>query len=68
MLEEVAKAEKIEITDEKLEAEVLKIAEQYGMEADRLKEMMGDYEKEQMKQDMAVQEAVTFIAENAEEV
>ena len=38
------------------------------MEADRLKEMMGDYEKEQMKQDMAVQEAVTFIAENAEEV
>ena len=50
VLEEVAKAEKIEITDEKLEAEVLKIAEQYGMEADRLKE------------------AVTFIAENAEEV
>lgn len=68
VLEEVAKAENIEITDEKLEAEVLKIAEQYGMEADRLKEMMGDYEKEQMKQDMAVQEAVTFIAENAEEV
>ena len=68
VLEEVAKAENIEITDEKLEAEILRIAEQYGMEADRMKEMMGDYEREQMKQDMAVQEALTFIAENAEEV
>ena len=38
------------------------------MEADKLKELMGDYEKEQMKKDMAVQEAVTLIAEAAKEV
>lgn len=37
------------------------------MEVDKLKEFMGDAEKKQMKEDMAVQEAVTFLAENAVE-
>ena len=44
------------------------MAEMYKMEADKLKEMMGDYEKEQMKKDIAVQEAVTLIADAANEV
>ena len=44
------------------------MAEMYKMEADKLKEMMGDYEKEQMKKDIAVQEAVTLIADAAKEV
>ena len=67
VLEAVAKAENIEISDEKLDEEIQKMAEAYQMEADRLKEFMGDREKEQMKQDMAVQEAITFIVDNAEE-
>ena len=67
VLEAVAKAENIEISDEKLDEEINKIAEAYQMEADKLKEFMGDREKEQMKQDMAVQEAVTFLLENAVE-
>ena len=37
------------------------------MEADKLKELMSDAEKKQMKEDMAVQEAVTFLVENAVE-
>ena len=44
------------------------MADAYKMEADKLKEMMGDYEKEQMKKDIAVQEAVTLIADAAKEV
>lgn len=67
VLEAVAKAENIEISDEKLDAEIAKMAEAYQMEADKLKEYMGDREKEQMKEDMAVQEAVTFLVENAVE-
>lgn len=67
VLEAVAKAENIEISDEKLDEEIAKMAEAYQMEADKLKEFMGDREKEQMKQDMAVQEAVTFVVENAVE-
>ena len=65
VLEAIAKAENIEISDEKLDEEIAKMAEAYKMEADKLKEFMGDAEKKQMKEDMAVQEAVTFLVENA---
>ena len=67
LLEAVAKAENIEISDEKIEEELVKMAEGYQMEVDKLKEFMGDNEKNQLKQDLAVQEAVTFIVENAVE-
>ena len=67
VLEAVAKAENIEVSDEKLDEEIAKMAESYHMEADKLKEYMGDDEKKQMKEDIAVQEAVTFLAEHAEE-
>ena len=67
VLEAIAKAENIEITDEKLDAEIAKMAESYKMEVDKLKEYMGEAEKEQMKKDMAVQEAVTFLVDNAVE-
>jgi trigger factor len=68
VLEEVAKSEDIEISDEKVDAEIEKMALSYGMEADRLKEYMGEAERENMKKDMAVQEAITLIEENTKEV
>jgi len=67
VLEAVAKAENIEVTDEKVEEEIAKMAEMYKMEVEKLKEYMGEAEKEQMKADMAVQEAVTFLVKNAVE-
>ena len=67
VLEAIVKAENIEISDEKLDEELQKMADAYKMEVDKLKEFMGEKEKEQMKQDMAVQEAVTFLTENAVE-
>ena len=67
VLEAIVKAENIEISDERLDEELTKMAEAYKMEVEKLKEFMGDAEKEQMKQDMAVQEAVTFLADNAVE-
>ena len=67
VLEAIAKAENIEISDEKLDEELAKMAENYKMEVDKLKEFMGENEKKQMKEDMAVQEAVTFLVENAVE-
>lgn len=68
VLEKVAEAENIQISEEQLEEELKKMAEMYKMELDKLKELMGDYEKEQIKADMAVQEAVTLIAEAAQVV
>ena len=67
VLEAVAAAENLAATDEEVEAEYSRMAEQYKMEVEKLKEFMGDAEKQQMKEDMAVQEAVTFLAENAVE-
>ena len=67
VLEKVAEAEQIEVSDERLDEEIKNLAEMYKMEADKFKDMVGDYEKEQMKKDLAVQEAVTFLAENAVE-
>ena len=67
VLEAVAKAENIEISDEKLDEEIQKMADNYRMEADKLKDLMSDAEKKQMKEDMAVQEAVTFLVDNAVE-
>ena len=52
---------------EKLDAELAKMAEMYQMEVDKLKEYMGESEKEQMKADMAVQEAVTLLVDSAVE-
>ena len=67
VLEAVAKAENIEITDEKIDEELAKMAESYNMEVEKLKEFMGENEKKQMKEDLAVQEAFTFLVENAVE-
>ena len=63
VLEAVAKAENIEITDEKIDEELAKMAESYNMEVEKLKEFMGENEKKQMKEDIAVQDAVTLIVD-----
>ena len=67
VLEAVVAAENIEISDERLDEELQKMADAYQMEVDKLKEFMGDNEKKQMKEDIAVQEAVTLIADAAVE-
>lgn len=68
VLEAIVEAEKIEVSDKKFDEEIAKMAEMYQMEADKIKEFMGDAEKEQMKKDIAVQEAVTLVAKAAVEV
>ncbi|MDO5702117.1 MAG: trigger factor [Lachnospiraceae bacterium] len=68
VLEEVVKAEQLETSDLKLEEELDRIAKQYGMELEELKKNVGDYERDQMKQDLAVQEAISLILDTAKEV
>ncbi len=65
VLEAIVKAENIEVSEEKIEAELVKMAEAYKMEIEKIKEFMGEAEKKQMKEDMSVQEAVTFIKDSA---
>ena len=67
VLEAIAKAENIEITDEKLDEEIAKMAEAYKMEVEKLKGIIGDSERDQMKKDLAVQAAADLIADAAKE-
>ncbi len=67
ILEQIAKDENIEISDEEINAELEKMATMYGMEVDKLKEFMGDAEKESMKRDLGVQKAVEIIMDNVKE-
>ena len=68
VLEAVAEKADIKISDEDFDAEVKKIADQYKMDVDKLKESMSDYEKDQLKKDMAVQKAVELVTDSAKEV
>lgn len=68
VLEAVAKAEDIQIDDERVDEEIAKMAENYKMDPDKLREMMGEYEKEQMKNDLAIQTAADLVTDAAVEV
>ncbi len=65
VLEAIAKAEQIQVSDEELEKEMENMASMYQMEADKLKELIGEKEKEQMKADIAVQKAVDLVVAEA---
>ena len=67
VLEKIAEVENIQPTEEEVNEEISKMAEMYKMEADKLKELLGDRELEQMKKDMAVQKVVTLVADEAKE-
>ena len=67
VLETIVKAEKIEATDEELEEELVKMAEAYKMEIEKIKEVMGENETKQIKEDIAIQKAVTFVTETSVE-
>lgn len=68
VLEAVAKAENIEIGDDKVKEEIEKMATAYKMEFDKVNELIGEAEREQMKADLAIQAAVELIADAAVEV
>lgn len=65
VLEAVAQAENIQISDEKVDEEVAKMAEAYKMEVDKLKSYMSESDIKQMKEDLAVQQAVDLLVAEA---
>lgn len=67
VLEAIIAAENIEVSDEEMDAEIEKMATMYQMEVDKVKELLGDTEKENIKKDLAAQKAVEFVADAAVE-
>lgn len=68
VLEAVAKAENITATDEDFEEEVKSMADAYAMEADKVKEMLGESGKKSVMEDIVIKKAQEFVVENAKEV
>lgn len=67
VLEAVVKAEDIKVSDEDYQAEIERMAEMYKMETDKVKEMLGEAEEEQIRSDLAIQKAAELIADKAVE-
>lgn len=67
VLEAVVAAEKIEAGEEDFDKEVARLAEAYKMEADQVKEMIGEAGKAEIMKDLAVTKAAEFVTENAKE-
>ncbi|KPL60845.1 trigger factor [Rossellomorea vietnamensis] len=65
-LEAIAAAENLEVTDEEAEEEVNKMAEQYNMTADNIKQALGGLDT--LKADLKVRKAVEFLVENSKTV
>ena len=64
VLEAIAKAEGFEGTDEDVDAKLDEMAAQYGMPADDLKKNIPDSEKENMKNEIALEKAINFVTDN----
>ncbi len=67
VLEKIAEEEKIEVSEEEIEENIGKMAAGYGMEAEQLKGLMGDSEKESMKKELALSKAADLIMDNVKE-
>ena len=63
VLNAVAKAENVEVTEEDLENEYKNMADMYQMDVEKIKEIFGDSEKENMKKDLAAQKAYDLISQ-----
>ena len=64
VLEAIAAAEGIEVTDEDLEKEIHKMAESYQMEYEQINNVIGEEERKNMKKDVLLSKAADFLYEN----
>ena len=65
VLEAVAKAENLSASEEDFEAEIKDMSEKYQMEADKVKELLGEKGKDQVYEDLAIRKAVEFLVAEA---
>lgn len=65
VLEAVVKAENIEATEEEVEEEIKEMAGRYNMEADKLKGLLTDSDKGNLKKDICARKAAKFVVDEA---
>ena len=67
VLEAVAAAEKMEVSEEEFEEELKTMGEVYQMEPDKVKELLGENGAKQVREDLCIKKAVEFVVEHAKE-
>ena len=67
VLDAVVAAENLTATDEEVDAELAKMAEQYNMEVEKLQEMFAEEDLKSIRDDLAVQKAVELVTDAAVE-
>ncbi len=65
VLEAISKAEGIDITDEEVNDRIAEMAKQYNMEADKLKELMQDYDIANLKEELAMNKVIDMLVNKA---
>jgi len=65
VLEKISAIENVEVTDEDVEKELQTMADMYGMELDKVKTLIGENEKESIKEDLKMRKTVELIASQA---
>ncbi|MCD8180806.1 MAG: trigger factor [Firmicutes bacterium] len=65
VLEAVQKAEGIEAGPEEVELHLVDMSKKYNMELDKLKEVLSDAEKENIKKELEIQKTIDMIVNNA---
>lgn len=65
VLEAVCEKENITATDEELDKAFAEIAEQYKIKVEDLMKNVGDFEKEQMRKDLAIQNTIDMLVKEA---
>ena len=68
VLENIAKAEHVEVTQEEMDAQIEKMASMYGMPGEKMKEFLSDEDKENIERNLSIEKAVEIIMANAVEV
>lgn len=68
VMEAVANAEAIEVTEDEINTELEKMASMYQMDLERLKEVVGENEADSIRKDIAIQKAVDLVVEAAKEI
>ncbi len=67
VLEAVAAAEKMEVSEEEFQEELKTMGEVYQMEPDKVRELLGENGAKQVREDICIKKAVEFVVEHAKE-
>ena len=65
VLEAISKTEGIEANEEEVEMQLVDMSKKYNMELDKIKELLGDAEKENIKRDLSISKTIDMLVNNA---